>query len=476
MRPFAIYCRESEEGSSDLTEQEARGMEWAERNGIEIAEIVAETASGGLMADDRKLGQLIARCESGELGGIIVRDEKRFARDVVAGSVALARIRDSGARLVATWTAFDSENLTPEANLVFNMLMAVGQAELERNRLRRIVGKDNAAERGVWCSAPPVGYDRDEGGRLHPNGDAATVRRIFALRAEGRGFSEIVRELPEVTVTHTRSRRRAEARLTRSGVRRIVMNRAYLGEQRVPNGRKGEPRVISNSHSPLVTVQEWEAANAVRGRAPVHTGLGGETQLKGLVRCGLCGGTMHVLAYGKARDRRTYACTNKGCVSMAVGKVEPAVLHALDLAIAEREQHVAAVIEGDTRYADALIAVEDAQHGLAEYRDNIELQRVLGMRDWTEGLRTRREAVEYARRALREVPRPESLSRQPMTLAEFDLDDRRRFYRRVIAEVRVFPRSASQRLTLRWQGSAEEIPVAPVAPSSGPVPQVEAVA
>ena len=49
-----------------------------------------------------------------------------------------------------------------------------------------------------------------------------------------------------------------------------------------------------------------------------------------------------------------------------------------------------------------------------------------------------------------------------MTPEEFDLYDRRRFYARCLAEVRVFPRSKPQRLTLRWQGSGEEIPVPPV--------------
>jgi hypothetical protein len=273
------------------------------------------------------------------------------------------------------------------------------------------------------------------------------VREIFRLRAEGIGFSDIARH---VTV------------LTRSGIRRVVMNRAYVGEQRIPDlAKKGDPEVIPNSHRPLVTEQEWEAANAVKGRAPTHTGLGAETYLKGLVRCGMCGSTMHVVAYGKKRDRMTYACTS-GCggTSMSVHKVEPAVLHLLDLAIAKRAPHVAAVIEGDNRYADALTAVEQAKRALAEYRDNIELQRVLGMADFAEGLRVRKEAVETARRALRNVPRPEPpRGKRKLTLEEFDHEDRRHFYARLIAEVKVFPRSEPHRLKLRWTGSEDNIVV-----------------
>jgi hypothetical protein len=88
----------------------------------------------------------------------------------------------------------------------------------------------------------------------------------------------------------------------------------------------------------------------VRGRAPVHTGLANETQLKGIIRCGLCGSTMHVLSYGKQRDRRTYACTSQRCggTSMSVSKVEPAVKELLSIAIADRAPHIAASSKATT--------------------------------------------------------------------------------------------------------------------------------
>ncbi len=466
--PFAIYCRTSEEGSdgpsSDPEEQEAAARAWADRAGVEVAEVVTEVASGALAADDRELGRLIGRCESGDLAGIVVRDEKRFARDVVAGGVALARLEACGARLVSTWTGFDTANLTPEGRMVFNMLTAVGQAERERNLLRRTLGKKKAAERGVYAATPPVGYDRDEEGRLRPNGDADTVRRIFKERAAGAGFSEIARGLPEVTVTHTRERGRALTRLTRSGVRRVVMNRAYLGEQRIPAlGRKGDPQVIEGSHRPLVTEAEWEAANAVKGVAPIRRGLSGGTMLKGIARCGPCGRSLHVLAYGSptAGKRRslTYACTGCGAVALTVAKADLAIGYMLDKAVAGRHPAVAAVIEGDTRRADALEAIGEAQRVLAEYRDDTSLQAVLGMKDWAEGLRVRKEAVEVARRALRETPAPAAAGGRKMTLEEFDREHTAEFRRRVIAEVTVWPRSAPERLTLRWAGEEEAVPV-----------------
>jgi DNA invertase Pin-like site-specific DNA recombinase len=454
-----IYTRVSDEGSREgpsfgsPEEQEAAARAWCGRENVEVGEVVYEgNVSGGLAAEERQLGRLIERVEDGESGGIVVRYEDRFARDVVKGGQALKRIVDAGGRLVATATGFDSANLNSQSQMMFNIMMAIGQAQRERSRESYMRGKERAVARGVYAAVAPFGYDKDAAGRLVPNADADGVRTIFRLRAEGVGFSEIAARVGKVT--------------SRSGVRRIVMNRAYLGEQRIPNPEKrGDPKVIPNSHKPLVTEAEWQAANAVRNPAPVRRGLSGRTQLKGIVRCGSCERTMHVLSYGKNREKITYACTKCGKASMAVAKVEPAVLDLLKRAILTAEPHVSAVIEGDTRYTDALAAVEAAQLALAQYRDNIELQQTLGMSGFAAGLKVRKQAVETAQRALREAPRPAPLSREKMTLEEFDLVDRRQFYSRCIAEVRVFPLTSGTRLTLRWHGSEEHIEVPAFAPA-----------
>src|SRR5439155_16514389 len=91
-----------------------------------------------------------------------------------------------------------------------------------------------------------------------------------------------------------------------------------------------------------------------------------------------------------------------GHTSILVKFADPAVSRALARAFEVRLPEVMAVAEGSDRYERALAAVEKAAAALAEYRDNVELQRVLGMTDWTEGLRVRKEAYEQARRALRE--------------------------------------------------------------------------
>jgi site-specific DNA recombinase len=453
-----VYVRQSgdeTEASPEL--QEAACRKYASDQGWEVDEVVVEAeTSSQLAADERGLGDLVRKCELGDSDGIICRDVDRFGRSTSEGAKAYKRIVDAGARLVIVSQGLDSSR--DGTHVVFVMLTAMGEEQYHRSRRWYLEGKERKAKKGHYGAPAPFGYDRvdDNGnvvpkgkatgqGRLVPNDKADTVRRIFKMRAEGLRFSEIAEQ----------------ESLNRSSVRKIVMNRAYVGEQRIPDkDNPGEPKVIKDCHPPLVTEAEWEAANVIKtGRPPVHNGLAETVALKGIVRCGKCQAKMTVIANG-SNGRASYACTN-GCgkASMSTHLVEPPVLRELDAALEEHEPHVAAVVQGDTRYADALEAVEQARRDLAEYRDSPEIQRELGVRAFAEGLKVRKAAIETARLALRDTPRP---FEQSMTGEEFLAMDARNYYPRLIAEVLVFPRSEKHRLMMRWQGQEKAFPVPPV--------------
>jgi hypothetical protein len=85
---------------------------------------------------------------------------------------------------------------------------------------------------------------------------------------------------------------------------------------------------------------------------------------------------------------------------MKAAKLDAYVEGLLMTAVLNREPHVGAVIEGDTRYQDAMTAVHEAERVYEEFRDSVELQRELGIRGFADGLRVRKEALELARREL----------------------------------------------------------------------------
>jgi DNA invertase Pin-like site-specific DNA recombinase len=433
-KPFAIYCRASTDGpeglSSNPEDQEEAGRKKAERLGLDIADVVVEVASGALAADDRELGALIARCESGELGGIIIRDEKRFARDEIAGGVALARLVECDARLISTWTGFDSGDLTPESQMVFDIMMAVGKAERARNRLRRAKGSRKLALAGYYlASSPPLGYDlvdRKEGkngpgtgvGKLVINKKAAkAVVRAFEMRADDKAsYVEIADWLTAQGYP-----------TSKSGVRVMLTNRCYVGEATMPqeNGKKGQLERIYNAHAPLITPDLWERAQLDMPYHPRDNKWAALARVGGLARCSGCGRRLSACGGGNGQRYGSYNCSApKGkCperASIRMSILDDFIDDLMKQAMYDREPHVVAIIEGSDRYARALEEVEIARTELETWITQVKVTDV-GKDVWVQGKEAREGALETARRELRAIPAPKPSKDFPVD--EFTLEE-----------------------------------------------------
>jgi DNA invertase Pin-like site-specific DNA recombinase len=435
---FDIYVRVSEvagrEGDSfgSPEEQEAAARAWADREGVEVDDVVTELdVSGGTKADERELGRLIEKIEAGESGGLIVRYIDRFGRDMIENALAHDRIVAAGGRLVATASGYDSANLTPDTRMVFNIQSAIAQAQREKNREARLIGSRRAVERGVYLApCAPFGYLRREQvepefskttGELIRDGvlvldpeKAPLVEPIFLKRAEHwtlRSIREWLSEEHGVEVTE-------------EGIRSIIRNRAYLGESRKPTAVKGKPEVVKAAHAALISEDLWERANATtNGRDCRNNGrLSNQVRLSGLVYCGTCSRKLKTGGSGQGDPR--YTCTHAGCPGRAVIKaidLDVWVWDVLGDALLHREEHVAAIMEGDDRYEKALDAVKEAAAERDHWRDEVSVLKT-GEDNWTRGLEAREAAIDTARKALRAIPAPRGAQGKrdttPVTFAE----------------------------------------------------------
>jgi len=474
---FDVYTRVSKLGersednlrSPEL--QEAACRDWAARAGLEIGEVASDkNVSGSTAAEERKLGRLIEKIERGESEGIITSYLDRFARDVMASWLALKRITEAGGRLVCVGDGFDSAAPGSKESMGYRMVAA--EAYLDRTRANFLAAQNGAANRGVYLAAkPPFGYRRkdevepeyDGRGRLNRDArlvvdeeEAALVRELFGRRAAGANFGELLRFLEERGV-----------RMSKTGIRALLANRAYVGEMEVQTARKGATRTVRGTWTTLVTEGEWQAAQRKAAFSPRDGSLARQARAHGLVYCATCGKKLRVGAYGKPGARKpTYVCTERVCPAhpaIAASKLDMWLEGLLYDALCDPEHsarpYVAAVIEGSDAYERALADVEDAQQDLAAYRDNVEVQRLLGIEGFAAGLATRMDALTLARAKLAEC-RPASPPKvSPKLAAEWagmtreerraevgawaDRDALARFIRRVVvkpAESRRLPR------------------------------------
>jgi DNA invertase Pin-like site-specific DNA recombinase len=438
---FDVYIRVSrlgERSEGEATEvYEVKCRAWAERAGIAIDQVEEDTeVSGSRPVAERRLERLIRRVEAGESEGILTPYLDRFGRDIIEGALAYRRIRLAGGRLVCTEDGIDSDR--PGDEMVFQLRTVIAEDYLRRVKANFQAGVERAVRKGVYlASKPPFGYRRrdavepeqDEEGGLVKNGsllvderERALVVELFERRAAGANVGELTRFLQAEGVA-----------ITKSGVRSVLKNRAYLGEMRVQNGRAGQPSVIKDHHTPILTEHQWEAAQVKHAFSP-RTGASQTALLRGLVYCASCGRRCKISLYGPPHKRKpTYSCTYEKCrahAGMVAAKLDGYVDGLLWQAILGHEPHVEAVILGDLRYTDALLAVDQARHDFEEFRDSVELQRELGIGGFAQALTIRKQALELARRELAQVCRPaaSSKSTQPISFEDYlQLYERERY-------------------------------------------------
>ena len=368
--------------------------------------------------------------------------------------------------------------------MVFNIQMAIAQAQRKRNREARIRGSQRAAERGLHlASVCPTGYrwaDRQKGGR-RPSADGGIgkleidpvigpkVHEAFVRRANGESYEKLAAFL---------------GLKGKSSARAVITNRVYLGEARIVGMRKGESIVKPNAHPPLVTVEEWERANAGNASFAPRTGKWSAlARLGGIARCAGCG---RPLAVGSIRQREPYySCTVEGCTHRTGIRAADldAYVGGLCLEAAVREvPEVAAILAGDNRYQRALGLVEKAQLELDTFIETVSVSEI-GKDMWIKGKAARKEALDLARKQLKETPpvREAYTGKIPVSAeqwADADLETRREIVeaamdrdanRRLVERVLVSPVGRGKRVPARervqvwFHGAAEPYAPAEVA-------------
>jgi DNA invertase Pin-like site-specific DNA recombinase len=457
---YDIYTRVSDEdgrsgpsfGSPE--EQEATGRRWIEQQeDAELGEVVYDgNVSGAKPVEERELGRLIRKVEAGESGGIIVRYVDRYARDMIEGAMALVRITEAGGRLVAPDSGFDSARLNSETRMVFNIQLAIAEAQRERNIESRMQGTDRAAREGVYlASKPPLGYDRLDGKLSIQARCKKLIREAFRRRAEGQTAVQILAYLKEAghgietTDEWSPSGNRPDGKrvvlhpfdtLTENGVRHTLGNIAYLGKGIKPGSKlKGIPPTEYEGNWRIVTDREWEQAQAAGGNAHYrNTGRwAAQARLRGLVYC-QNGHRLKVGALGTAGGKRAaYVCTHADCDKRAgihAARLDEFVRGLLQDAVYAGEPHVTAILAGDDRYQRALDEVEQARSEVEAYRDGIKVTEVGGVEAWRRGLEARHADLEAARAALRNVPPTAKAYSKPLPVSEkewakLSIDERR---------------------------------------------------
>lgn len=402
----AIYTRYSSDRQRDtsLADQEAVCRRRADAEGWTIAQVYADAAISGSRTDRPQYQQMLADAQAGAWSVLLVEDLSRLSRDEVEGVQAVRRLEHRGVRVVGVSDGYDSDKPGRTAQRGVRALLSALYLEDLAARTHR--GLEGQARRGYWTGGRAYGYrierTEGEGSRLHiDETEAAIVRRIFELYADGRSPRRIVADLNADGILGPRSGTWSYTTLyghPKKGTG-ILRNPIYEGRVRWNHSvwskdpdtgrrtRRERPESewvwMERPELRIVAADLWARvqrrlkATQIKHRG--HAGPQHKHLLSGILKCGHCGGAMAIVGpdrYGCtwARYRGAAVCTQTRTVkrqtaerailqSLARDLYSPEAIDAYTQAVRAEIARLAAEERPDTRALERNLSALDQRIG-----------------------------------------------------------------------------------------------------------------
>ncbi|MHB8533776.1 MAG: recombinase family protein, partial [Solirubrobacteraceae bacterium] len=373
----AIYARRSDEtGDRDrsIVEQVDICRRWADERGHSVVRVYEELGSGTSGEDRAIFCAMVADAQKKPrpFDTILVLDISRFGRtDNDEAGYWKHTLRKAG---VSVSYVLDGEALEgPAGQIVGAVLQMAARDHSVKTAFKVAAGQLAVVKAGFWPGgACPYGYrfvrspnwtgkGRRETKLVVHEGEAAIVRRIYALREKGLGHHTIAKTLNADTVPGPRG-----GSWDRVTIRKILENRAYVGDL-VRSRHRRRSKFYTATETGVVPVEKSNGAGLITTDAvPVivehalfdrvqRLACGKRTKpsggmpglLTGLARCRVCGGRLGLKgARPQGHKRyRYYRCDRRyehgggpdqcGCVTIRADFCEEAVLKAVQAAVAK---------------------------------------------------------------------------------------------------------------------------------------------
>ena len=302
---YYLYARKSTEDEErqkmSIEAQLAELADFAQKEGIEVIESFTESKSA--KKPGRKLfNEMIAKIQaSKEPIGLLSWHPDRLARNSVDGGQIIYLI-DSGQLASLRFPTFWFEP-TPQG--LFMLQVSFGQSKYYSDNLSENVkrGIRQKLRRGEWYNLAPFGYVNNLKTRnIEPDPvKSRVVKKVFADFATGKHTLKSMGHRLSFWGVINRSGKT----LTKSSVKRILNNKAYLGIIT----HRGEE--FEGNFEPIVSLDIFEAVqNLLSRRArPRKSKKSHDFPFTGLLTCGECGAA--ITAQWSKGKYRYYRCTKR---------------------------------------------------------------------------------------------------------------------------------------------------------------------
>lgn len=288
---------------------------------IQIVATYTDEGCSGTNADRAGFQAMVAAARAGKFDTVVIYDISRGSRDVGDWFSFRKAMLYLGVTVISA-TGQRLGDLTNGQDFLLELLtVGMGQAEVLGTRQKSIDGVAVKAKEGVFLGGvPPLGYDVVNGSYVINPSEAAIVRKIFDLYAEGRSYDYIVRQLGGVMGKRGRP-------IGKNSLNSILQNERYIGVYtwnkkkykllRKWAGGTPNPAVVrlEGVIPPIINPDTWKKVqkrmkdNKRNAKNKAHHNY----LLSGLIECEACGAAYvgHASTNKKGYTTRYYCCGNK---------------------------------------------------------------------------------------------------------------------------------------------------------------------
>lgn len=312
-----IYARQSmehQDGSCDR--QIVLAKQLAERHGWEVVRVYSDEGVGRREFERRpQFKRMLADASAGTFEVVICRDNTRLGGDTSRVMRAIEDLKEDG---VSVWYYLDDQEQKMESwtdKVMFAMKSGAAEGERDAISSRTREALVMKAQQGLCVGGRCHGYDLIpilEGSvkkrteyAINPM-EAAIVREIFERKAKGEGLRTICHDLNARGIPSPRT----GAGVWTPGTLKPMLERVrYIGSLEYGHKRKvykrgtkqrisAEPDVaIKRPDLAIVDMKTWNAVQHQFRHQARLTGRAGpraptKTMLGGLMKCGVCGGSV----------------------------------------------------------------------------------------------------------------------------------------------------------------------------------------
>lgn len=319
----AEYMRYSTDNQDEnsIIYQQTEIRKFCDAHGIPIVASFSDEGRSGTNMDRPGFRAMIAAAKAGKIDTVVIYDISRASRDVGDWFSFRKEMLHLGVTVISA-TGQKLGDMTRSADFLTELIITgVGQAQVLDTRQKSIDGVAVKAREGVFLGGvAPLGYDIVDGAYVINPSEAATVRTIFSLYADGMSYDDITDAL------HGALGKRG-APLGKNSYHSILNNERYIGVYtwnkkqykllRKWAGGKPNPNVvrIEGIIPPIIDQATWDAVQA-RMRNNKRNACNKATHeylLSGLIECESCGGAYvgHAKRNQKGVETLYYVCGNK---------------------------------------------------------------------------------------------------------------------------------------------------------------------